>query len=271
MKSHTLPYLCNPCVRSSGRHKIIPFMRLHICKRGIYCLCIHILPDFQPQMLTMLIHDHEDSLCIKAHITLPKPLNKHIKRTHTTQPKHHTTPKQNIIQQRTPLHPPAPLEQDNRHLHHHGKGTVPAQLLRYAAHDELVRQRADQEGDEGRYGPRDGGLGLAVFGGTGRARRACTGFLGASGRAGRRGHGGVNVAPEEIVDGDIPFAAEFEPVAAVPPVFVERAVGKAGELSECAADVLEDDEEDEQEGDHEWEEESAYRLGEDQAALGECT
>ena len=36
--------------------------------------------------------------------------------------------------------------------------------------------------------------------------------------------GGVDVASEEVVHGDVPFAGEFEPVCAVPPVGVEVAV-----------------------------------------------
>lgn len=37
----------------------------------------------------------------------------------------------------------------------------------------------------------------------------------------------VDVPPEEVVHGDVPFAGEFEPVARIPPVGVELAVCEA--------------------------------------------
>lgn len=58
-----------------------------------------------------------------------------------------------------------------------------------------MREGADQEGGEGGEGP-----GERVSG------------------------GGVDVAAEEVVDGDVPFAGELQPVARVPPVGVELAV-----------------------------------------------
>lgn len=57
---------------------------------------------------------------------------------------------------------------------------------------------------------------------------------------------------DEVVD---------SPVTRVPPVRVEVSVREAGQLGECAEDIFEDDQEDEQEGYHEWEEEHADRLG----------
>ena len=77
----------------------------------------------------------------------------------------------------------------------------------------------------------------------------------------------VNVPPEEVVDGDIPLATEFQPVQRVPPVGVELAVRELGDFGEGAEDVLEDYEEDEQEDDHEGEEQAGDCLREDQAAV----
>lgn len=84
---------------------------------------------------------------------------------------------------------------------------------------------------------------------------------------------GVDVAAEEVVYGNVPFAGEFEPVDAVPPVGVEVSVceacwivskpgklvtwekGLTSYLGESTEYVLEYYEEDEQEGYHEGEEE----------------
>lgn len=88
----------------------------------------------------------------------------------------------------------------------------------------------DEEGDDGGEGPREVVLGRAV-----------------------------DVPPEEVVDGYVPLAGEFEPVARVPPVGVELAVREAcrvsaqllvatrdgmltRQLGKGAEDVLEDDE-----------------------------
>lgn len=69
--------------------------------------------------------------------------------------------------------------------------------------------------------------------------------------------GAVDVAAEEVVDGDVPFPGEFEPVAGVPPKYtvrgvwsswnrgrelpirVEMSVCKAGDLSESTECVFE--------------------------------
>ncbi|KAJ8107181.1 hypothetical protein OPT61_g9042 [Boeremia exigua] len=98
----------------------------------------------------------------------------------------------------------------------------------------------------------------------------------------------VDVAPEEVVHGDVPLAREFEPVAGIPPVGVELAVCEAWResvfldkwggvglgwegltryLGKGAEDVLEDNEEGEQEGDHEGEEETADGLAQDQGKV----
>lgn len=90
---------------------------------------------------------------------------------------------------------------------------------------------------------------------------------GGVGAADVRPGGAVDVAPQEAVDGYVPLAAELHPVGAVPPVAVEVAVGEAGDLGEGAQDVLEDDEEDEQECQHEGEEQPGYRLGQDEEGL----
>ena len=79
---------------------------------------------------------------------------------------------------------PRLLHGDNRQLQHHGAEAVPAQLLRDAAHDELVRDGTDEEGDD-----------------------HCDGF----GELRERGE--VDVAAEEVVDGDVPLAGEFEPIS----------------------------------------------------------
>jgi hypothetical protein len=104
------------------------------------------------------------------------------------------------IKELPPPNPPTSLDQNNGHLQHHGGKAVAAQFLSDAAHDEFVRERRDEEGD---------------------ARRERAAHVAA--------RGAVHVAPKEIVHGDVPFAAELEPVAAVPPVGVEVAVGEAWE------------------------------------------
>lgn len=80
--------------------------------------------------------------------------------------------------------------------------------------------------------------------------------------------GAVDVPAQEMMDGDVPLAAELEPVARVPPVAVEVAVGEAGDLGEGAKHVLEDDEEDEEEGDHEGEEEQGDGFRHDEQSFG---
>lgn len=57
----------------------------------------------------------------------------------------------------------------------------------------------------------------------------------------------VDVAQQEVVDGQVPPAGELEPVARVPPVGVELAVGKAGDLRERVEDELPEDEPGEEE------------------------
>lgn len=118
--------------------------------------------------------------------------------THHSQPQNHTTPKQHIIQQRPSPHPLTPLHHHNRHLQHHSHKPIPPKLPCNTAHDQLMRKGRDEERD-------DSGK---------RARHMAA-------------RGAVDVAAEEVVDGFVPFAAEFKPVAGVPPVGVEFAVGEA--------------------------------------------
>ena len=68
---------------------------------------------------------------------------------------------------------------------------------------------------------------------------------------------------QKIVDGYIPLPREFEPVARVPPIVVEVAIGEPGHLREGTEEVFEDDEEDQEEDDHEGKQEGAYSFAED--------
>lgn len=70
----------------------------------------------------------------------------------------------------------------NRQLQHHTDEAVAAEFLGDTAHDQLVEHGAHQEGDEHGDGLGEGGSG-----------------------------GEVDVAEEEVVDWDVPFAGEFEP------------------------------------------------------------
>lgn len=144
---------------------------------------------------TTPLHKHVQRTHLHIVSTPLKTSRSQIGKTHHTQPQHHTTPKQHIIQQRPAPHPLAPLHHDNRHLQHHGEKPIPAEFSGNAAHDEFVREGGDQEGGESGEGAGEG----------------------VSAR-------GVDVAAEEVVDGDVPFAGELQPVARVPPVGVELAV-----------------------------------------------
>lgn len=72
---------------------------------------------------------------------------------------------------------------------------------------------------------------------------------------------------EEAVNGDIPLPREFHPVSRVPPVRVEVAIGEASDFGKGAEDVFKDDEEDEEEGEHEWEKKPRDGLGKDESRL----
>lgn len=73
-------------------------------------------------------------------------------------------------------------------------------FLRYDGHDQLVRERAHEEGNKHGSSARDA---PARYGGC------------------------VHVSQEEGVHGFVPFARELVPGCGVPPVFVELAIGEA--------------------------------------------
>ena len=167
-------------------------------------------------------------------------LNQHVKTAHHAQAQYHAAPKCRIVQ-----HPPSPnqltpLQRHDRQLQHHGKKPIPAKFLGDAAHDQLVAQRTDQESNDHGHG-------------RGKVR------------LGRE----EDVPAQEMVDGDVPLAAEFEPVAGIPPIRVKMAVGEAGDFREGAEDVFPDDKEDEEESDHEGEEHQAGGLRQDQGFIRE--
>lgn len=74
----------------------------------------------------------------------------------------------------------------------------------------------------------------------------------------------VDVSLQEEMHWAIPLPAEFEPVRRVPPIRVEVTVGKASDLREGTKQILKDDQEDQQEGDHERKQQLAHRLGKDE-------
>lgn len=88
------------------------------------------------------------------------------------------------VQSRLPAEVARFLDRHNGQLQHHGAEPVAAQLLRDAAHDQLVGNRAHQEGDEH-------GDGLGEM----------------------RQRGEIHVAAEEVVDGNVPLAREFQPLS----------------------------------------------------------
>lgn len=119
-------------------------------------------------------------------------------KTHHAQPQHHAAPEEDVVEEGPAADPGAALDDDDGHLQHHGAEAVAAELAGDAAHDELVGEGGDEERGE-------------------RGQRAGEGVP----------RGRVDVAPEEVVHGDVPLARELEPVAAVPPVGVELAVCEA--------------------------------------------
>lgn len=159
-----------------------------------------------------------------------------VERANQAKAQNHGTPKTDIIERLAAPDPFGPLHHDNRQLQHLTNEAIAANLLCDARHDNLVPDGGDEEGDEG-------GKGLARV----------------------RARGAVDVAPQEGVDGDVPLARKLHPVGRVPPVGVEVAVGEAGDFGKGAEDVLEDDEEDEQKGEHEGKEQPGDCLGEDEA------
>lgn len=78
---------------------------------------------------------------------------------------------------------PGLLDRHNRQLQHHTDKPVATEFLGDTAHDQLVEDGANEKGDEHGDGLGEGGSG-----------------------------GEVDVAEEEVVHWDVPFAGEFEPV-----------------------------------------------------------
>lgn len=99
---------------------------------------------------------------------------------HHRKPENHRAPEKHIVQEGAALHPLGSLHQHNRHLQHHGDKAVAAELPRDATHDQLVSERADEEGDCRRK----------------RARHVATRCR-------------IDVASEEVVHWLIPFPGEL--------------------------------------------------------------
>lgn len=83
----------------------------------------------------------------------------------------------------------------------------------------------------------------------------------------------INMTAQEVMNRYVPLLRELQPVARVPPIRVEVAIGKAGDLRKGPEGIFEEDQEDEQECDHEGEEEHTGALGEDKSLVrhGLCT
>ena len=103
--------------------------------------------------------------------------------TYHTQSKNHTTPEQHIVQQCPASDPFTSLHHNDRHLQHHGEEAVASELSGDAAHDQLMRKCRDEERDE-------------------RSKRAREMVLRCA----------VDVPPEEVVHGNVPFAGKFKPI-----------------------------------------------------------
>lgn len=134
------------------------------------------------------------------------------------------------------------LNTHNRHLKHHRQKAVAAEFLGNTTHYQFMCNGTDQEGDEH-------GDGL-------REARPCR---------------VVDMATEKVVHGDVPFAGEFEPVGfpfvrdvmelsgeegsspvtRIPPVRVKVTISETGDFRKSTQEVLKDDQENKQEGNHE--------------------
>jgi hypothetical protein len=123
---------------------------------------------------------------------------KHIQRAHHAQPQDHRAPKAYIIQHPLTLNPLRSLQHYNRELTHLRQKSIASNLLRDTSHDDFVPDGTDEECDKGRHGTSN-----------------------------MRSRGAVDVASEEVVDGDVPLTRKLEPIGTVPPVGVEVSVGKA--------------------------------------------
>ena len=139
------------------------------------------------------------------------------------------------VEQPLPPNHLRPLQRHDRQLQHLSQEPISPQLLRDAAHHQLMTKGTDQKRDQGTH------VSAHVW-----------------------SAGAINMPPEKMMDRDVPLPAELEPVARVPPVAVEPPIGEAGDLGERAQHILENDEEDEQERDHEREEEKRDALQKDE-------
>lgn len=102
--------------------------------------------------------------------------------THHRQPKNHRDPETDVVEHLPAANVLCPLQHDDGQLHHLSEEAVPPQLLRDTAHDQLVADGADEERDESGDRPGEAWAG-----------------------------GAVDVPAQEMMDGDVPFAGEFEP------------------------------------------------------------
>lgn len=166
--------------------------------------------------------------------------DQHIETAHGTETEDHAAPEGGIVEDPSAADQLAALQGDNGQLQHHGDEAIAAQFLGDAAHDELVAEGTDQECNG--HGHRSGDI---CFGGE------------------------KHVAAQEMVDGNVPLAAELEPIAAVPPIRVEVAIGETGDFGKGPENVLPDDEENQQKGDHEGEEEHGDGLGQNEGSVGQ--
>lgn len=83
-------------------------------------------------------------------------LQENVQGAHHAQTQDHATPEQHVVENGSITDPRAALNQDNRHLQHHGDKAIATELACDAAHDQLMRYTGHQEGDEGGHGTRHG-------------------------------------------------------------------------------------------------------------------
>ena len=151
---------------------------------------------------------------------------KYIQSTHYAQPKYHADPEHDIIEQRPAPHKLRSLDRNDGQLCHLRQEPVSPEFLRDTAHHELMPKRTHEESDQRRH----------IFADMHAARA-------------------VNMTSQEVMDGDVPFSRKLQPVAAIPPIRVEMAVREASDLRKSPEHILEYDEEDKQEHEHEGEKE----------------
>lgn len=136
-------------------------------------------------------------------------------KTYHAQSHDHGTPKANVVESLLPTNPLGALQHYDRQLQHLANKSIATNLFRDTRHDDLMPDGGDEEGND-------------------------------SGReaANMRSASAIYVTTEEAVDRNVPLAREFHPVGRVPPVRVEVAIGKVGELCKSTEGVLKDDQED---------------------------